>query len=196
MRQFVVENKLGRMYEPTISMIAQPGSPEKKQESRDAQKVLRLLAKKLRTFGFERTKPTFFTRRSQHVLEFVHVHKFTFAPSFRVHFGVRVRSEEFPAAHLNGPSSDEILDPELPSRRRYRFDFDAGEESWAVCAQQMYQCVATEGLQWLMSVGDTEYLLSPTSPLAPDAKEALRVELQNPGAVQASEATRRTLNAA
>jgi hypothetical protein len=176
--------------------IAQPGSPEKRQESRDAQKVLRLLAKKVRSFGFERTKPTFFTRSSQHVLEFVHVHKFTFAPSFRVHFGVRVRSETFPAAHLNGPSSDEILDPELPSRRRYRFEFGTEEESWEECAQEMYQCVATEGLQWFESMNDRDKLLSPASPLTANSKEALRVELQNPGAVQTSEATQRALNAA
>jgi hypothetical protein len=176
--------------------IAQPGSPEKKQESRDAQKVLRLLAKKLIALGFGRTKPTFFTRSSQHVLEFMHVHRFTFAPSFRIHFGVRVRSEAVPAVHLNGPSSDEILDPKLPSRRRYRCEFDTGEASWEVCAQTMYQCVATEGLQWFESTSGTETLLSPASPLTASAREALRVELQNPGTVQTSEATQRVLNAA
>jgi hypothetical protein len=175
---------------------ARPGSPEKKQESRDAQKVLRLLAKKLRTFGFQRTKSTFFTRSSQHLLEFVHVHKFTFAPSFRVHFGLRVRSEDFPAAHLNGPSSDEMIDPANPGQRRYRFEFGTGEESWELCAQEMYQCAAAEGLQWFKSMSDTAVLLSPASPLSAKAKEALRLELQNPCNVQTSEATQRALNAA
>ena len=72
------------------------GSLEKKQESRDAQKVIRLLAKKLKPLGFQRTKPTFFTRRAQYGLEFVHVHKFSFEASFRVHFGFRVCSDDLP----------------------------------------------------------------------------------------------------
>jgi hypothetical protein len=175
---------------------AQPGSPEKKQESRDAQKVLRLLATKLRTLGFQRTKSTFFTRSSQNLLEFVHVHKFSFAPSFRVHFGIRVRSEEFPAAHLNGTSSDEIGDPASLGQRRYRFEFGTEEESWELCAQEMYKCAAAEGLHWFKSLSDTALLLSPASPLTAKAKEALRVELQNPRNVQTSEATLRVLNAA
>ena len=98
------------MTEAPMPPIARPGSPEKKQESRDAQKVLRLLARKLETLGFRRTKSTFFTRPTKLGLEFVHVHKFSFAASFRVHFGLRVRTDDFPAAHLNGPTSDEIRD--------------------------------------------------------------------------------------
>jgi hypothetical protein len=54
------------------SPTAPPGASPKGQQSRDAQKVLRLLAKKLRFLGFERTKPTFFTRPAWYVLEFVH----------------------------------------------------------------------------------------------------------------------------
>ena len=107
-----------------MATYATPGSPEKKQESRNAQKVARLLATKLKSLGFQRTKTSIFTRSKAHVLEFVHIHKFTFAPSFRVHFGIRVRTDDFPGAHLNGPSSDAMADPEVPNRRRYNFDFE------------------------------------------------------------------------
>ena len=158
--------------------------------------MLRLLAKKLTKLGFERTKPTFFTRNTQHVLEFVHVHKFTFGPSFRVHFGLRVRSDDFPAAHLNGLSSEQIADATSPNRRRYRFEFDTYEASWELCAEEMYQCTSEEGMQWFGSMNDTAILLSSASPLTTGAKAALRWELENPSSVQSSEATQRALNAA
>ena len=152
---------------------AAPGSPAKKQESRNAQKVARLLAKRLKSLGFERTKTSIFTRPKTHVLEFVHIHKLSFAPSFRVHFGVRVRTDDFPGAHLNGPSSDEIADPEVPNRRRYNFNFDANESSLEFCAEGIYQCVITEGLAWFASIEKPELLLSQVSPVTPEARAAL-----------------------
>lgn len=175
---------------------ALPGSPEKKRESRDAQKVLRLLARKLQPLGFLRTKLTFFARPAQHGLEFVHVHKFSFEASFRVHFGFRVRSDDFPAAHLNGPTSDEILDPERPGQRKYEFDYNADEASWETCAQAMYQCTASEGLEWFASMTDPVFLLSSLSPLTPAARAALRREIGHPSESVTSPATRRALNAA
>lgn len=175
---------------------AAPGSPEKKQESRNAQKVARILAKKLRSLGFQRTKTSIFTRPQAHVLEFVHIHKFTFAPSFRVHFGVRVRTDEFPGAYLNGQSSDEIADPEVPNRRRYDFNFDPEDSSFESCAEEIYQYVLAEGLAWFASVEKPEVLLSPKSPLSPEAKVALQRELDSTSSVQVSEATQRVFNAA
>ncbi len=179
-----------------MSLPALPGSVEKKQESRDAQKVLRLLAKKLKSLGFERTKPTFFTRSGPYVLEFLHVHKFTFGPTFRVHFGVRVRSEIFAAAHLNGPDSDSIVDPKMPDLRRYRFSFTPNEASWESCAEAMLECVATEGLHWFASLANPTSLLSSESPLSLSAISALQRELEEPSRVQVSKATQMVLNAA
>jgi len=171
-------------------------SEEKKQESRDTQKVLRLLAKKLKPLGFERTKPTFFTRSGRYVLEFVHVHKFTFGPEFRVHFGVRVRSDELAAAHLNGPDSDSIACPEAPGRRRYDFSFTPNNASWDLCSEAMLQCVSAEGLRWFESFTNPTMLLSSTSPLSATAMAALKRELEEPSGAQVSEATQRVLNVA
>ncbi|MBX9902318.1 MAG: DUF4304 domain-containing protein [Burkholderiaceae bacterium] len=171
-----------------------PGSEEKKQESRDAQKVLRLLAKRLKPLGFERTKPTFFTRSGRYVLEFVHVHKFTFGPEFRVHFGVRVRSDELAGAHLNGPDSGSIAHPEAPNRRRYNFSFTSSSPSWELCAEAMLECVSVEGLRWFESFTNPIMLLSSNSPLSAPAMTALKRELEEPSGAQASEATRRALN--
>ena len=177
-------------------MPAHPGSAEKKQESRDAQKVLRFLEKKLKPLGFERTKPTFFTRSGPYVLEFVHVHKFTFGPTFRVHFGVRVRSDDFAAAHLNGPDSDSIVDPTMPGLRRYRFSFTPNEASWESCAEAMLECVSTDGLHWFASLANQTALLSSESQLSPSAISALQRELEEPFRVQVSEATQLVLNVA
>jgi hypothetical protein len=175
--------------------VALPGSAEKKQESRDAQKVLRLLSKELRSIGFERTKPTFFTRSGRFVLEFVHVHKFTFGPSFRVHLGIRVRSDEFAAAALNGPHSDAILDPATSSP--YRFSFSTSPADLALCSSAMATFVVTEGLPWLSAVDDLAKLLQPgPSPLAASAIAALAREVENPTVAVASAATREALNAA
>ena len=179
-----------------MSTTALPGSAEKKQESRDAQKVLRLLNTKLRLLGFERTKPTFFTRPAQYVVEFVHVHKYTSGPEFRVHFGVRVRSDDFPANHLNGPTSAAIADPNSPGRRLYDFTFATNAVSWESCASAMYHCVSTDGLPWFASVTDPATLLSLKSPLTPNAVAALKRELEHPSDTQVSEATQRALNAA
>ena len=184
------------MNEIPMPTNALPGSPEKKQEYRDAQKVLRLLAKELKVLGFERTKTTFFVRPTELGIEFIHVHKFSFSPAFRVHFGFRVRTDEFPAAHLNGPSSDEIGDPADPARRRYNFDFNAVESSWRSCARAMYACASIEGEEWFAAMSNTKALLAPASPLTQKARAALRLELENPAVAEASEATRHALNVA
>lgn len=176
--------------------VAKPGSEEKRQGSRDAQKVLRLLAKKLKPLGFERTKPTFFTRSGQYVLEFVHVHKFTFGPKFRVHFGVRVRSDDFPAAHLNGPDSDGMVDLTKPGHRRYDLSFTPNEASWESCSEAMFQCVSAEGIPWFASFANPNALLSSDSPLRPSAMTALQRELEDSSSPKASKATQQVLNAA
>lgn len=177
------------MHPPAI-----PGSEKKKQESRDAQKVLRLLAKKLKPLGFERTKPTFFTRSSRYVLEFVHIHKFSFGPIFRVHFGVRVRSDTLSGAHLNGPDSDSITSPEMHDRRRYDCSFSSNETSWEPCSETIFQCVSEEGLLWFASLSNPAVLFSLDSPLSPSAMAALQRELEEPSCIKMSEATQRVFN--
>lgn len=179
-----------------MSRPAFPSYPEKRQESRDAQKVLRLLAGMLKPFGFQRTKPTFFTRTGPYVIEFVHVHKYTFAASFRIHFGLRVRSDEFPAAGLNGPCTDGIPDRESPGLRLQNFDFTADEVSWKRCADLMLQCITNEGLSWFASMDDPAALLSSGSPLTQHAQLALQREVESPNCVQISAARQRALNVA
>lgn len=174
---------------------AAPGSPEKKLESRNAQEVARLLANKLKPLGFERTKTSFYTRPKPLVIEFVHLHKFSFEASFRVHFGVRVRTDDFPGAHLNGPSSDEMRDSNDHSLRRYDFSFGADPASLDACAEEILRCVLEEGAVWFASMESQERLLSPSSPLTHEARTALQRELRSSTMPQASQQTQRVLNA-
>lgn len=176
------------MNQPTL-----PGSLEKKQESRDAQKVLRRFESRLKPLGFKRTKPSFFVRPGKYVLEFVHVHKFSLAPSLRVHFGARVRSDDFTGSHLNGPCSDGIAAPGNPDRRRYDFGYTSSEESWEQCAEAMLRCVLEEGSRWFATLEDQVVLLSANSPLTATAIDALRTELEQPCSARVSESTHRVL---
>jgi len=179
-----------------MALAALPGSPEKKLESRNARKVLSLLAMRLKPLGFQRTKPTFFTRPGPCVIEFVHLHKYTFGPCFRVHLGVRVRSDDFIAAALNGPTSDGIEDPDCPGRRLQDFEFVTEEASLEACAELLHQWVISSGLPWFASLAQPAALLDTGSPLRQEEKAALRLELENPTAVQVSAATLHALNAA
>jgi len=58
---------------------------KKEVERKLARRILRGVAKELRSRGFLHSKPTFLVRPFEHFAQFVHFHKFTFAPQFRVH---------------------------------------------------------------------------------------------------------------
>lgn len=58
---------------------------DKKIETANAEKVKKKLTQLLKPYEFIRSKPTFYTRTLTDRIEFVHLHKFTFGPIFRVH---------------------------------------------------------------------------------------------------------------
>ena len=80
---------------------------------RGAERVRRLLGTKLRPLGFVRGKTSFWARPQGHVIEFLHLHLFTFTPAFRAHAGIRVVNDTSAAAALNGPTSDGSWSGEL-----------------------------------------------------------------------------------
>jgi hypothetical protein len=57
---------------------------------RHAEAVRKHFSSRIQPLGFARTKPTFWTRATSRVAQFVHLHLFMFGPIFRVHFGIRV----------------------------------------------------------------------------------------------------------
>lgn len=122
-------------------------------ERSNKEKVLRRLAKQLESAGFRRTKPTFFTRTSLPIIEFIHLHKFTFDSSFRVHMGLRVVNDPFVAIALNGPDSD-------AQRARYDLKYREDEESVDCCARNIADFVSAVAEPWFESWRDRRLLAS------------------------------------
>jgi hypothetical protein len=160
------------------SAPAEPGSPKKRRESLDAQKVLRLLGKALAPLGFTRTKPSFFTRPGDLVVEFIHIHKYTFGPTFRLHLGIRVLNDaKEDGMHLNGPQIDGVLNA-ATSRYTARFEYGQDAESIAACAALMAETVRLQAEPWFASMRPARQLLESTkSPLSRQSKDALRIAM-------------------
>jgi hypothetical protein len=136
---------------------------DKKIEISGRNKIYRKLANRLSDLGFERTKTSFFTRPREHVVEFIHLHKFTFCAGFRVHFGIRVLNDPLEAAALNGPSSE---DP--------KFSYDSSEESLQKCANEIHRFCKINGERWFRKWSNSSKIInSKRSPLQQDAKKAL-----------------------
>ena len=120
-------------------------SIDKKLERSNKERVFRRLAKVLEPTGFHLGKSRFFTRASLPVIEFVHLHKFSFAPSFRVHVGIRVVNDPFVAVALNGPNSDEIVSP---TGARYDFQYCEDDESVDRCVSKIAEFVSNVAEPW------------------------------------------------
>ena len=129
--------------------------------------------------GFARTKKMFWVRRRGHSVEFFHLHRSRSsygAPrnatvSIRVHFGIRVLNDSFPAAALNG------LDSNSPSASSgcYHLRFNTATGStFDRCVQDLVRFLKEQGLPWFRQFEDTASLLERTdSPLGAEAKALL-----------------------
>lgn len=111
-----------------------------------------MVAKSLQAHGFSHTKATFFTRVNQQQVEFVHMHVFSFAPSFRVHLGVRAAEDLFEAVSLNGPTSDDV-------RKDFDLRFTTVADSLSICAAEAVRYVEVVGLPWFKEQISTENAL-------------------------------------
>ncbi|MES2321044.1 MAG: hypothetical protein V4633_02150 [Pseudomonadota bacterium] len=108
-----------------------------------------MVAKSLQVHGFSHTKTSFFTRVNQQKVEFVHLHVFSFEPSFRVHLGVRAAEDLFRAVSLNGPTSDYV-------GKDFDLRFTAVADSLPVCAAEVVRYVEVVGLPWFKEQISTE----------------------------------------
>jgi hypothetical protein len=111
------------------------------------------------------------------IIEFVHLHKFTFAAEFRAHLGLRIVNESRAAVGLNGPSSDEIGD-EKEKKRKFSFSYEESPESVNVCGEKIFCFVVEFAEPWFERWGERTILLTaPDSPLHAEAKTALQSAL-------------------
>ena len=139
-------------------------------ERSNAGKVLRRVAKQLRTIGFSR-KSTFFSRESGHLIQFLHVHKFSFGPCFRVHACLRVLNDSKSHLVLNGISSDD------DAHYRMSIEYGSDEASLSKCAEEMISYVSQVAEPWFLAQSYSA-LLGGTSPLYPHEREALSAALR------------------
>ncbi|NIK76440.1 hypothetical protein FHS15_001565 [Paenibacillus castaneae] len=112
-----------------------------------------MLARTLKEYHFKRTKPTFYTRIKTDRIDFLHLHKFTFGPKFRVHIGTRFLCDTFDAVALNGIDSDGF-------RSKYNFEYNEELASVKHCVDEMMYFITTEGFKWFEDWTRTTRLLN------------------------------------
>jgi len=127
-----------------------------------ARRIVRLVCRELAPEGFKLTKPTFACRPGQFATAFFHFHKFSFAPAFRIHVGIRVMSDPFEAIALNGPWDE------------HAGRFSEHEEDIRACVVAMVRYCYEQGLDWIDRWNDPWKLLrAPDSPLGARERDAL-----------------------
>ena len=146
-------------------------SMNKRTERANAEEVRRRLARALRASGFERTKTSLFIRPRPLWIEFIHLHKYSFGPSFRVHLGIRLLNDPFEAVALNGLDSH--------SEGWFILDYGASPESIVSCAEEIGRFCLQVGEPWFARWREPSQLLtSADSPLNDSEKGALEQALQ------------------
>jgi len=157
------------------------GYMDKKLETANAEKVKRKVSNLLKEYGFSRTKKTFYTRVLDDRIEFVHIHKFTFGPLFRVHIGIRFLCDEFDAVALNGPDSDSYRYKNKNVSMKYWLE----EETLDRCANKILAYIKEVGLLWLEKWRNVDLLLtSADSPLKGDMPELYKKMVRGNGDVK------------
>lgn len=137
----------------------------KKTESKIARRIVRLVSKQLTEYNFTQTKPTFICKKEGDILFFFHFHKFSFAPSFRIHTGIRTIYDGFKAIHLNGICSS-------PDNKFG--DFSENESSILLYSNKLAKYCVEEGLKWMDNWRNKNDLLNNSrSPLNEKEKKML-----------------------
>ena len=167
---------------------------DKKIERSNKDKVLRRLGKSLKVLGFIRSKPTFFVRVNGHVVEFIHIHKYTFGPTFRVHVCLRVINDPRDFIALLGISSDQYGRLNSPNEKKYNFSYHKTEESLQRCVENINQFVEEVAEPWFKKWEDYDALLNgDDSPLQEDERVALRASINGQANPEREELTRALL---
>jgi hypothetical protein len=152
-------------------------------------KILRRVGWILEQLGFERSRQTFFVRRREHVIEFVHLHKFSFDSSYRIHLGLRVLNDTFQAPSLNGPHSDDYRGPNSPNGSRYSLRYGPEPATILRCVEEIFRWCLDVGEPWFERNRDPTRLIQDGSPLNKSEQERLRLALDgqsDPAYVQAT----------
>lgn len=92
---------------------------DKLMERRIVRKIQVELGRHLIQLGFLHTKSTLYVRLHEQHADVIHLHKYSFQKSFRMHSAIRSFADSFEAISLNGPDSHEWG---IETKRRMHFD--------------------------------------------------------------------------
>jgi len=152
---------------------------DKKIERSNKDKILRRLAKQLKDNDFKRTKPTFYVREIGNLIEFIHIHKYSFSPSFRVHICVRVLNDPRDFIALLGIDSAAYGKPDSPSGKKYNFSYHVADETIDRCVNNIYEFINEVAEPWYAKWHDNSALIhSVESPLPTEDKGALKSAIE------------------
>jgi hypothetical protein len=138
---------------------------DKKIETQLSNQIKSKLAKLFIEYDFKRSKSTFYTRALEDRIEFIHIHKFSFGPMFRIHIGIRFLCDPFDSIALNGLDSDSF---------RAGFDLSYTDDSISLelCAANIFKWYEKNGEVWFQKWRSLKMLMeSKESPLSENVKE-------------------------
>jgi hypothetical protein len=148
---------------------------DKKFEKSGHQKVLRRFAKRLKELGFEKYKSSFFLRQKGDLIQFVHLHKFTFATEYRIHLGIKLSDDKDNNFYLNGLVSSQYQCKDNSSGKKYNFSYHKTNETIERCVENLFQFCKVIGENWFNDWNDIDKLLkSPNSPLKVENRHFLK----------------------
>ena len=150
---------------------------EKSLERSLARRIIRSSFRSLREDGFVHSKPTFAVRPTEYLAAFIHIHKFSYGPMFRLHFGIRVLNDPFEAVALNGLSLE------------HAGKYSAQEENIERCIGDIERFIRGDGLPWLIRYGDIDSLLASETPLKERDRVALEAHLSGSPSIESVKQT-------
>ena len=144
---------------------------DKKLEKSNAGKTLTRFTNHIKALGFKRVKPTFWIREKEVLVEFIHIHKYTFGPYFRIHTCIRPYNNSFSSVALSGPTEKEL-------NSEVSFEYNTTIESVEQCATKMASFVQRYSEAWFSKWSEPSSLLGPTSPLYADQIKELKQAIE------------------
>lgn len=121
---------------------------DKAVEKKGKNKILKELSIQLKSIGFERYKSNFFLRKRNSAIQFIHLHKFTFSPEFRIHFGIKASNNDDSLFFLDGLDSSKYQCKNSPNDKKYNFRFYKTEETIKRCVDNIFQFCLEVGEKW------------------------------------------------
>ena len=139
--------------------------------------IFKMFAKQVSPLGFTQLKTTWWERRKDLILQKIHIHKFSFTTSFRVHAALHLVGFGKDVDWLNGMSShDGWYEKKIMGLpiSRYDFKYTESSASWPHAADNLFEFTKEVLVPWFERWSDFDRLKSAAdSPLDGEQKAFL-----------------------